>query len=33
MELSSKGKKVIKKMIQGEKCDYESSEFVKKRME
>ena len=30
MELSSKGKKVIKKMIQGEKCDYESSGLSKR---
>ncbi len=30
MELSSKGKKVIKKMIQGEKCEYESSGLSKR---
>ena len=30
MELSSKGKKVIKKMIQGEKCNYESSGLSKR---
>ncbi len=30
MELSAKGKKVIKKMIQGEKCEYESSGLSKR---
>ena len=30
MELSAKGKKVIQKMIKGEKCDLESSKLSKR---
>jgi thymidylate synthase (FAD) len=30
MELSSKGKSVISKMIKGEKCDFENSKLSKR---
>ena len=30
MELSAKGKKVIQKLVKGEKCDLESSELSKR---